>query len=258
MDRTADKPTPWSPTLTPWRDGSLAALRPDLHQGRVVVFFETLYTLNGLVRSRGPKIIPLTWWPLAEEDRRGRRLMFTIEVPVLEGGAVVEQLYAYTNSIHTAEAPLEVAVALRGGAQVNWVASTAVAPVAEPAPASTEAPALSSETTATPVSADAASPTAVEERDEAGSAQLSEPEPDLEEQASTWLAAKLRPDDSVSKDAADSVSKGEFRAECLEKFELSVTRYDHHIWPNARKRAGLSLRGKPGPKGNRKKKKSPG
>jgi hypothetical protein len=75
-------------------------------------------------------------------------------------------------------------------------------------------------------------------------AQLSSPAPATtsasDQQAIAWLGERLKPDDSVP--------RVEFKAECMEKFNVSERQYITHIWPDARKLAGLPRFGRPGPK----------
>jgi hypothetical protein len=61
-----------------------------------------------------------------------------------------------------------------------------------------------------------------------------------EQWAITWLAMRLKPDDSVKFD--------DFKDECVTAFEISGRQYKKLIWPKARELRDLREHSKPGPK----------
>ena len=59
-----------------------------------------------------------------------------------------------------------------------------------------------------------------------------------------WLAAK--PD-------LKTMKRDDHKDECTKQFRITGRGYQHRVWPAARKLAGLTKRGKPGPKAQTKK-----
>jgi hypothetical protein len=65
-----------------------------------------------------------------------------------------------------------------------------------------------------------------------------------ESEATEWLAAK--PD-------LKTMKRDDHRDECTKQFRITRRGYQRRVWPEARKLAGLTKRGKPGPKAQTKK-----
>jgi hypothetical protein len=61
-----------------------------------------------------------------------------------------------------------------------------------------------------------------------------------EERAISWLAARLKPDDSVP--------RKKLQAECMQRFDISANRYRTCVWPKARELKGLPPQARAGAK----------